>query len=308
MRVQLYRGRYYAVWREGGQTKRRALRADNRADAERTLADQLKKPTGTTISAIVQAYLESKAGARSAEAMRYSWKALEPHFGHYRPDQITPAMCKKYAKDRKVSPGTIIKDLGLLRTALRGRGGEFWLPHAPEPRDRYLTRAEFDRLLKASSLPHIRLFIILALATGARAGALLDLTWDRVDFARGVIRLSDGQKGRKGRNPAVPMTNAARAALEAAKTGRQSEFVIEWAARRVMSVKRAFREACAKAGLEGVTPHVLRHTAAVWMIEAGASITEVAQYLGHSDTRTTFRVYARHSPDHLRNAAKALEF
>ena len=44
MRVQLYRGRFYAVWREGGQTKRRALRADNRADAERALADHLKKP------------------------------------------------------------------------------------------------------------------------------------------------------------------------------------------------------------------------------------------------------------------------
>ena len=43
-------------------------------------------------------------------------------------------------------------------------------------------------------------------------------------------------------------------------------------------------------------------------IEAGATITEVAQYLGHSDTRTTFRVYARHSPDHLQKAAKALEF
>lgn len=308
MRVQLYRGRYYAVWREGGQTRRRALRADNRADAERSLADQLKKPTGTTISAIVENYLGNKAGARSAEAMRYSWKALEPHFGHYRPDQITPAMCKAYAKARKVKPGTIIKDLGLLRTALKGKGGEFWAPHAPEPRDRYLTRAEFDRLLKASSLPHIRLFITLALATGARAGALLDLTWDRVDFAKGHIRLSDGQAGRKGRNPAVPMTNAAKTALQAAHKGRQSEFVIEWAARRVQSVKRAFRESCAKAGLEGVTPHVLRHTAAVWMIEAGSSITEVAQYLGHSDTRTTFRVYARHSPDHLRNAAKALEF
>jgi integrase len=104
------------------------------------------------------------------------------------------------------------------------------------------------------------------------------------------------------------MTNAARAALEAAHKGRQSEFVIEWAGRRVASVKRAFREACAKAGLEGVTPHVLRHTAAVWMIEAGASITEVSQYLGHTDTRVTYRVYARHSPEHLRNAAKALEF
>lgn len=307
MRVQLYRGKYYAVWREAGQTKRRALRASNRADAERALADQLKKPVGTTISAIVDNYLTAKKTARSAEAMRYSWQALKPHFGHFRPDQITPDLCQAYAKARKVSPGTIIKDLGLLRTALKGKGGEFWLPPTPLPRDRYLTRAEFDRLLKATSLPHIRLFMALALATGARAGAILGLTWDRVDFARGNIKLADGQAGGKGR-ATVPINNALRVALEAAMKGRTSEWVIEWAGKPVKSVKRAFREACTRAKLEAVTPHVLRHTAAVWMIEDGLSISEVAQYLGHTDTRTTFRVYARHSPDHLRNAAKALEF
>ena len=247
MRVQLYRGRFYAVWREGGQTKRRALRADNRADAERALADHLKKPKGATIGEIVPDYLDAKASARSAEAMKYSWQALKPHFAQYRPDQITPELCKAYAKSRKVSAGTVIKDLGLLRTATKGRGGEFWFPPAPAPRDRYLTRPEFDRLIKATSLPHIRLFITLALATGARAGALLDLTWDRVDFRRGQIRLTDGQSGRKGRNPAVPMNNAARAALEAAAKGRTSEWVIEWAGKRVGSVKRAFREAVARA-------------------------------------------------------------
>lgn len=307
MRLKLYRGKYYAVWREAGETKRLALRTDDRSVADRRLKDLQRKPAGTTISEIVSTYLASKEGKASHEAMRYSWQALMPHFGHLRPDQVTPALCKDYAKKRQVSAGTIIKDLGLLRTALKAKGGEFWMPPAPLPKDRYLTRAEFENLLKASSLPHLRLFLTLALTTGGRAGALLGLTWDRVDFAKGQIRLADGLVGRKGR-AAVPMNAAARTALEAAHKGRTSEWVIEWAGRRVKSVKRAFREACARAKLKEVTPHVLRHTAAVWMIEAGATITEVAQYLGHSDTRTTFRVYARHSPDHLQKAAKALEF
>lgn len=307
MRLKLYRGAYYAVWREGGETKRKSLRTDDRSIAERRLTDELRKPTGDSVSEIVAAYLKSKEGAASHEAMRYSWQALKPHFGHFRPDQITPDLCKAYAKARKVSAGTIIKDLGLLRTALKGMGGKFWLPAAPQPRDRFLTKREFEKLLKASSLPHLRLFLVLAITTAGRSGAILGLTWDRVDFTRGQIRLADGRSGAKGR-AAPPMNNAARTALEAAHKGRTSEWVIEWAGSQVKTVKRAFREACAKAALEGVTPHVLRHTAAVWMIEAGASITEVAQYLGHSDTRTTFRVYARHSPDHLRNAAKALEF
>jgi len=305
VRIKLYRGRYYAVWREKGETKRVSLRTDDRAVAERRLKDQQRQPQGETVAEIVRDYLSQKESARSHEAMRYSWKALEPHFSQYRPDQITPAMCKAYAKARKVSAGTVIKDLGLLRTATKGRGGHFWFPPAPVPKDRYLTRAEFERLLNASSLPHLRLFLVLALTTGGRSGAILELTWDRVDFARGQIRLADGSQGRKGR-ATVPMNKEARRALEAAYEGRESEWVIEWGGRKVKSVKRAFRESVARAGLDAVTPHVLRHTAAVWMIEAGASITEVSQYLGHTDTRTTFRVYARHSPDHLQKAAKSL--
>lgn len=307
MRIKLYRGRYYAVSRQNGKTVRTALRTDDRATAERRLIDQQKKPVGASISDIVTHYLKTKEGKPSHEAMRYSWQALKPHFGNLRPDQITPELCKAYAKARKVSAGTVIKDLGMLRTAVKGKGGQFWFPPAPPPKDRYLTRAEFDRLLEATSLPHLRLFVILALTTGGRSGAILGLTWDRVDFARGRIKLADGQIGGKGR-ATVPITDEAVAPLKLAYSGRTSNYVIEWAGKSVKAIKRAFREAVARAGLESVTPHVLRHTAAVWMIEEGATIAEVAQYLGHTDTRTTFRVYSRYSPDHLRKVAKALRF
>ena len=72
-------------------------------------------------------------------------------------------------------------------------------------------------------------------------------------------------------------------------------------------MKKGIASAAERAGLEGVTPHVLRHTAAVWMAEAKTPMTEIAQYLGHSDSRITERVYARFSPDYLAGAAAALE-
>jgi integrase len=62
-----------------------------------------------------------------------------------------------------------------------------------------------------------------------------------------------------------------------------------------------------RAGLQEVPPHVLRHTAAVWMAEAGSSMVEIAQYLGHSDSRITQKVYARFSPTFLRRSSAALE-
>jgi integrase len=47
-------------------------------------------------------------------------------------------------------------------------------------------------------------------------------------------------------------------------------------------------------------------TAAVWMAEAGVPMPEIAQCLGHRNSRTTERVYARYSPDYLQGAARAL--
>ncbi len=56
-----------------------------------------------------------------------------------------------------------------------------------------------------------------------------------------------------------------------------------------------------------VSPHVLRHSAAVHMVEAGVPMSEIARYLGHSSEATTFKVYAVHSPGYLKRAASALE-
>jgi len=149
----------------------------------------------------------------------------------------------------------------------------------------------------------LRLFIILALATAGRSGALFGLTWDRVDFTRNRIHLGEGRgKGRA----TVPITSPARAALEAAEEVATCEYVIEYAGRRVGSVKRAFKAACVLAEIT-VSPHVLRHTAAVWMAEASVPMSVIAQYLGHADSRITERVYAKYGPEYLSGAAKALE-
>src|SRR3954462_9387540 len=62
-----------------------------------------------------------------------------------------------------------------------------------------------------------------------------------------------------------------------------------------------------KAKLKKVSPHMLRHSAAVRMAEDGVPMEEIASYLGHGDVNVTRKVYARFSPDHLRGAAAALE-
>ncbi len=181
------------------------------------------------------------------------------------------------------------------------------LPPKGIPKERYLTMAEIHRLSSADMSFHTRLAILIMLTTAARVTAVLELTWDRVDLQRRQINLRTSEAGRKGR-AIVPINDTLLDALIEARQAALSDYVIEWACKPVKSIKTGFRTAVAAAGLKDVTPHVLRHTAAVHMAEAGVPMAEISQYLGHSSVEITASVYARFSPGHLRKAAAALEF
>lgn len=315
MRLKLYRGKWAIVGKDAqGRQWRRSLGTADRAAAERRFRDLKVEVPGDTNAEIIKAYLaDKKDSARSYKSMETAWRALEPTFGALRPDQITRELCRDYAKRRRrggVKDGTIIKDLGVLKAALgwakKAGSAVFDMPATPPPRERYLTKAEVDRLIENCALPHVQLFVRLAWGTAGRASALFDLTWDRVDFTRGHIRLAKPQGRGKGR-ATVSMTNSLRASLLEAYNARTTDYVIEWGGKAVKSVKRSFAEAARKAGLDDVSPHVIRHSAAVAMAEDGAPMHEIAAVLGHTDPRVTFRVYARFSPDYLKRAMRALE-
>lgn len=188
------------------------------------------------------------------------------------------------------------------------RAPHIWRPAKPMPKERFLTHDEISRLVAGTSAPHIRLAVLLLLGTAGRVGAILDLEWSRVDFERGQINLRlDDNTTRKGR-AIVPMNGMTRAALTVAHQAALSDYVVEHAGRQVKSIRKGFVNACERAGLEGVTIHTLRHTAAVHMVSAGISMDKVSQYLGHSNTQITSRVYARFAPSHMQDAAEVLNF
>jgi len=318
-RIKLYRGTFYAVWSdETGQTRRQSLRTAEREEAERRLVDFRRAkaaPPGSTVGDYVQAYLSYKEGRiRDHVRLAGAWANAKDSFGHLRPDQITPVLCEEYIESRRAmgrSDGTILKEINVIRQALnwsKVNVARFEAPSAPPPRDRHLTKAEARKLLDGCFQPHVRLFVMLALHTAGRRSAVLGLTWDRVDFERNRINLTVVGETHRKRRATVPMTDQLRAALLEAKEAAQTAYVIEYAGERVLNVKKGFAAAVRRAGLEDVTPHDLRHTAAVWMAEDGVSFEEIAQYLGHSSPRVTFQVYARFSPTHLQRAAKSLEF
>lgn len=250
--------------------------------------------------------------------MAYSGVALLPVLGFLEPHTLSKQHIIEYTTLRKgegKAPGTIWTELNHLRMTLAWAKKEnliadftsFSLPPRPPPKTDYLTKEQVRELTASAKLPHLSLFILFAVATGARNRAILDCTWDRVDFQRGLIDLRvPGDEHRKNR-ALVPINNTLRTALEKQYPLRQSDYVVEFAGRKILSVKKSLKRLADACGIPNVSPHVFRHSAAVWMAEAGTPMEEISQYLGHTDISVTRSVYARFSPGYLRKAASALE-
>lgn len=315
-RLVRYRGVWCAYWREEGRARRSSLGTPDHGLAERRFAVFLAeqnapaRPKAVLISDCLAAYYEAKPQVIAR-------KAIGAFFGKMTPGSIDQATCQRFASQRAAAPKTIHTEMGVLRAALIhaerlrwiDRAPFIWMPHPGEPRERWLSHEEAGRLLSQCYLPHLKLYVQIALHAPARPGAILDLTWPQVSFHLGVIdfNATGRARTRKGR-AVVPMTPELRGVLEAAHEARTGDcpYVVNWAGKKVGKIRRAFSEACARAGLEDVTPHTLRHTAATWMAESGVDMRKISRYLGHSRTEVTERVYAKHSPHFLKDAADAL--
>jgi integrase len=325
---------YFRWWQDGAR-QRISTGAQGRRKAEVFLSQFAagrgtpEPPDAPTVDQILAGYLEDrKPVVRAFDTLDVAANNLRRHFGDLQPDHLTKERIRFYrrrrhaeghwvgpAEGRRKKPtqdGTLIRELVTLRAALNWAREAKWInevphievPAQPAPRDRWLTRQEADRLLESALALHVRTFLALALYTAGRAGAIRELTWDRVNFASGLIDL--GQVAGGKRRAVVPIAERLLPFLTAARQAATCEFVIEHGGYPVASVKTGTRAAARRAGLAGVTPHVLRHTAATWMVQAGIPIDQVARLLGHADPRVTWRIYAKHSPDYLRAAIVAL--
>jgi integrase len=320
-----FRGGFCVYWREDGKRRRYQLAAHTRAEAEAEALDVYREKTllqrqnKGTVAEIWQAYRDDLGERPTAKTMGYTGKAVLPHFGAFRPDQITTQHCRAYVQLRTKqgkTQGTIHTELGHLRSAMRyavreriiDRAPAIERPAKPTPKENYLTKIQVAALIDNASAPHIALAIHLLYATAGRVGAILDLTWDRVDMDRGQINLRlDDAKTRKGR-AIVPMNRGIRAALQTAREAALSDYVVEYAGGQVKSIRRGFESAARRAGIKGVTLHTIRHSSAVAMVSSGVPIEKVAQYMGHSNTAVTYSTYGRFAPEHLSDAAEILDF
>ena len=277
-------------------------------------------PTDPRVDFIWEQYRNSLLGRPTEVTLGYVGKPVLKAFGKLKPLQIDTAMCREYADNRYtdgVSQGTVWTELGHLNSSLKWAVKQrlikdcpyIWRPQKPTPKERFFTKKEIAKLLSVPETPpHIQLAMLLLLSTAGRMSAVLELTWDRVDFDRCQINLRNaGDKTRKPR-ATIPINDGLQDALLAAQKDAIRDHVIEWAGGPVKSIRKGLSAVGQRADIPDVGAHIFRHTAAVHLAEGGVPMSEIAQFLGHSNTATTERVYARYSPAHLSKAAKILDF
>lgn len=178
---------------------------------------------------------------------------------------------------------------------------------------------------------HIARFILVGLYTGTRSAAICSAATRPtpghgfVDYERGIFyRRAPGVRETRKRQPPVKlperllahMRRWRRCELEV-KTKRRSksanigrriseDFVIEWNGKAVGSIAKAFRSVRDGAGLgPDVTPHVLRHTAATWLMQAGTDPWAAAGFLGMT-VDVLIDTYGHHHPDFQAEAAEKI--
>lgn len=313
-RPKLYRGAWYVVWTERVEgktvTKRETLRTKDRAQAERNFEEYIRQTqaSGGTISDILDRWSREKKDLASIEIAKRKFIPIKSFFGNLLPDQITRDLCKEYRKNRKVKNNTVRGEIAVLRSAINWNDPHnkaiFELPPSDPPKDHFITKQEYKAMLSKCD-GHLELFIIVALHTGARSNAILDLTWDRVNFEKKYINFAKGAQTNK-RRALVPMNQVLLKYLNEAHRGRTCDYIIEYGGKKVLSVRKGFGKTCQRAKVTA-SPHVMRHTSAMVMAEGSVPLTEIEQFLGHTGGSTTQRVYAKYSPSYLQKAASALE-
>lgn len=314
-------GSWYIDWTEGGKPKSISARTADAAEADAEIQrlsahnEKVRAPQEPTIAEILDGYIADRTGhVEDIGRINYARRPIVRHIGALTPVQLSRRAYWDHRRRESVADGTITREIIVLRAALKWAYREKWIssevsiaaPPKGHGRERWLTREEADQLIRATRAPHLRLFILLALHTAARRGAILDVTWDRVDLEKRLIHFRrPGRAETKKRRITVPINDALIGPLQAAREVAITEYVIEYRGRKAGNIRHAFERSVQRAGIAYCTRHDLRRTAATWLVMAGIPLEKVAAMLG--DTKEMIeRHYGKWAPDYLRSAADAL--
>ena len=260
----------------------------------------------------------------SEGTIRYYLRYVErfaQHFGKS-PDKLGPDHLRTYQayllKVRKLDPGTVEHHVAALRFLyIRTLGRHEFRQFLPYPKVRrklpkILSQDEVARLIDASNSLFERTLLMVLYGTGMRRSEVARLKIADIDSQRMVIHVVNG-KGGKDRD--LPLSPKLLETLRAYWRWLKPQTYLfpsrmHRAAEQPITDKivwRACNEAARRAGIrKTVTPHLVRHSWATHLLEAGTDLRTIQLLLGHEDLEVTAR-YLHLSEHHLHQVPNPIE-
>ena len=256
-------------------------------------------PTGDTVGRLIDVYVRSPGYRRlAANSQRLYDRALREIRDAHGNDlvvgirrRIVRAMLDDWA-DKPTTHNTL---LTVWRVLLQRAVDDEWieanptagLEHLPTGTRKRWTDAQVDYALQHAP-EWMRRAIILALATGQRAGDLVEMRWSQYDGAAVSLR-----QQKTGTDLQIPLSAPVRAELDAWKREARTLTILstprglQW--RRGVFYSKTSLWLSAHPALAGCTMHGLRHTTASRLAEAGATAAEIQAVTGHRNLSTVAR-------------------
>lgn len=180
----------------------------------------------------------------------------------------------------------------------------------------FLSPDEFQQLLASCRTSRERALLYVLGGVGLRVSEAAGLEIPDLDVSTGYIYIrAENGKGHKQRTCvlAPPVSEALIEYLQGRSGGyvfegrqsghissRQIETILDEIAARA-DLQRT------KSGRKRITPHLLRHSFAIWSLDAGVPVGELQHQLGHSSLAIT-GIYLQTQPNHRLEAYKRSSF
>ena len=212
------------------------------------------------------------------------------------------------------------------------------IPSAPRKEIKPLTDSDIPEFLAAIKGHPMENAFALCLFAGLREGECLGLSWDQIDFDKGIITVSQQLQKEKFKGGKYFIAQSTKSnkprpvmpppiAFDYLKAERKRQLANQLAVGEswynpdnlvftnttgnhlaVSTFYKSFKKVAASIGRPDARPHDLRHTAATIAVASGSDIKSVQSFLGHATASFTLNVYTHTSEKMMADTASRVQW
>ena len=278
-------------------------------------------PGCMTVAHVLNAFLKHSQGEHEPATARWYADLITPFrdlWGKLRVTQLRKKHVKRWLEAKGYNPTSANRALGAVKRAFNWAVEEEHISknpiaHVRKPkaltRDRTLTREERELILGSIRDEAFRRFVTALTLTGCRPGEVARVTANCFDDKDGVWVLAEHKTAKKTGKPRVIYLPPEAVTLTRELIARHPEGPLflnsrgkPWSRNAVRIRFTRLRKKFPQ--LKGVVAYTYRSSFATDALESGVQDATVAALLGHTNTATLHKFYARlsHRVGHLRDA------